>query len=261
MTSFRGYDVTKATHGNCRLYKELFEDGDLFLPVSLSLKDRIVAQGCSGEKIVVLPSGIDCEKLQYSEKNISQGKPINVISIARLVEKKGIAYAIEAMARVVECGKNVHYSIVGEGPLLGDLERLIDRLGLRKRVQLLGQRNHPEVIDLLQGAHILIAPSITAKDGDQEGIPNVLKEGMALGLPVISTLHSGIPELIEEGVSGFLVEEGNVDALADRLLYLYNHPERWNHMGKAGRACVEKYFDSNTLNDQLVDLYSTLIYG
>lgn len=258
VTSFRGYDATKAIHNNSRLYAELFRVGDLFLPVSLSLKERIVAQGCPEDKIVVLPSGIDCERLQYSEKNMSQDKPINVISIARLVEKKGIVYAIEAIARVVECGKNVRYFIVGEGPLRGDLERTIDRLGLSNHVQLLGQRSHSEVIGLLQDAHILIAPSITAKDGDQEGIPNVLKEGMALGLPVVSTLHSGIPELIEAGVSGFLVEEGNVDALADRILYLYNHPETWNRMGKAGRVCVENYFNNNTLNDLLVDLYSTL---
>lgn len=257
VTSFRGYDATKELGSNPDCYEELFRAGDLFLPVSLSLKNRIVEKGCPGERIVVLPSGIDCGKLQYSEKNIPQSKPINVITIARLVEKKGIAFAIQAVARVVEYRENVSYFIVGEGPLRSVLEQLIDRLGLRKHVQLLGQRNYQEVIGLLQDAHILIAPSITAQDGDQEGIPNVIKEGMAIGLPVVSTLHGGIPELVEDGVSGFLVEEGNVDDLADRLLYLINHPETWSDMGKAGRACVEKKFDMNKLNDQLVALYST----
>jgi colanic acid/amylovoran biosynthesis glycosyltransferase len=107
----------------------------------------------------------------------------------------------------------------------------------------------------------MVAPSITAENGDQEGIPNVLKEAMALGLPVISTLHGGIPELVEDGVSGFLVKERDVDSLAERLAYLVDHPETWSKMGSEGRACIEKDYDMNKLNDHLVDLYEKTLHG
>lgn len=84
---------------------------------------------------------------------------------------------------------------------------------------------------------------------------------MALGLPVISTLHGGIPELVEDGVSGFLVKERDVDSLVDRLSYLVDHPETWSKMGSEGRACIEKNYDMNKLNDQLVGLYEETLNG
>ncbi len=255
VTSFRGYDATQAVHCTPHIYDELFGAGDLFLPVSDSLKDRIVEQGCAADKIVVLPSGIRCDKFAYSQKELVPNDSIQLITIARLVEKKGIVYAIEAVARVIESGRLVNYVIIGEGVLGETLEQLIEMRGLKGYVQLVGRKNADEVMKYLQSAHILIAPSITANDGDQEGIPNVIKEAMAMGLPILSTLHSGIPELVKDGVSGFLVKERDVDALAERLTYLIDHPESWSKMGRAGRFYVENYFDINKLNDQLIRLY------
>ncbi len=255
VTSFRGYDATKVLHRDPHLYDELFESGDLFLPVSRSLKDRVVAHGCPEEKIEVLPSGIDCEAFQPFPKKSKKDNPVTVITIARLVEKKGIAYAVEAAARVLKSGRLLQYVIVGEGVLREELEQLIEKSGLQGHIQLVGRKNHEEVIRLLHKAHILIAPSITSQDGDQEGIPNVLKEAMVLGLPVISTLHGGIPELVEDGVSGFLVTERDVDAMTDRLAYLIDHPEVRDAMGHAGRAHVQKDYDSKSLNERLVKFY------
>ena len=229
--------------------------------MSQSLKKRIIQEGCHEKKIVVVPSSIDCEKFRYSRRRISEGEPTKVVTIGRLVEKKGIRYALEAIARLVTSGRNVNYSVVGDGGLRGDLECLIEDLGIEKHVQLLGWRNQDEVIRLLQNMHILVAPSITATNGDQEGIPNVVKEAMALGLPVISTFHSGIPELVEDGVSGFLVKERDVDSLTNKLAYMVDHPEIWSNMGKAGSECIRKYYDMNELNDQLVDLYDDLLNG
>ena len=261
-TSFRGADASKYLQGRTGVYDELFEEGDIFCPVSQSLKVRIMREGCKEEKIVIVPSGIDCEKFAYSERKVSsEEEPTKIVTIGRLVEKKGIRYALEAMARLVEAGKDVNYIVVGDGPLHGDLECLIKVLGIENHAKLLGWRDQDEVIHLLQNVHILIAPSITAENGDQEGIPNVVKEAMALGLPVVCTLHGGIPELVEDGVSGFLVKERDVDSLADRLLYLVEHPELWPKMGCEGRSCIEKEYDMNKLNDQLVDLYQKSLHG
>lgn len=261
VTSFRGFDATMAVHNQPECYKELFAGGELFLPVSHSLKQRIIQQGCPAEKIVVLPSGIDCQKIAYSKRTLKPGQVTQVVSVGRLVEKKGFAYAIEAVVRLIESGRRISYDIVGEGKLRNDLERLIAQKGIRSHVRLLGRKTHDEVLRLLGKAHILIAPSVTAANGDQEGIPNILKEAMAMGMPVIGTRHSGIPELVKDGVSGFLVEERDVEGLAERLGFLIDHPERWGEMGKAGRLCVATHFDSKTVNARLVDLYRQIVNG
>ena len=113
---------------------------------------------------------------------------------------------------------------------------------------------------ILSNSDILLAPSITAHDKDQEGIPVVLMETMAMGLPIISTLHSGIPELVQDGISGYLVPERDVDALAEKLNYLIEHPELWSEMGKAGRAFVEENFNIDKLNDRLVEIFQSLLH-
>jgi colanic acid/amylovoran biosynthesis glycosyltransferase len=100
-----------------------------------------------------------------------------------------------------------------------------------------------------------LAPSVTAADGNQDAPVNTLKEAMAMGLPVISTYHGGIPELVEDGVSGFLVPERDAKAIAQKLDYLISHPEIWVQMGRSGRRQVEDKYDMEKLNDELVKIY------
>ena len=259
VTSFRGYDASSTLKNNPGFYDDLFRMGELFCPVSQYLRERIIKEGCNEKKIVVFRSGIDCEKFKYFPRTIADTEVIKVLTIARLVEKKGVRYAIEAIARLVGTGRRVNYVVVGDGELHADLERLIKHLEVTTHVQLLGWQTHDEVIKLLQNTHILVAPSVTAGNGDQEGIPNAIKEAMAMGLPVISTRHGGIAELLEEGVSGFLVPERDVDALADRLAYLIEHPKIRAEMGWAGRKHVEQHYDIEKLNDRLVELYEQVV--
>ena len=259
VTSFRGYDATRYLKEHPDNYKRLFVEGDLFCPVSESLKKLIMTAGCSGEKTVVLASGVDCARLTYTPRRRGSDEPTRLLTVARLVEKKGVAYAVQAVARLVRQGRSVSYVIAGDGALRPDLERLIQDLKLTPHVRILGWVDQEEVARLLEEAHVLVAPSVTAGDGDQEGIPNVLKEAMAAGLPVVSTWHSGIPELVEDGVSGFLVAERDVDALADRLAYLIDHAELWPAMGWAGRTKVEREFDVERLHDRQVELYRQLL--
>jgi colanic acid/amylovoran biosynthesis glycosyltransferase len=108
-------------------------------------------------------------------------------------------------------------------------------------------------------ADILLAPSVTAADGDEEGIPNVLKEAMASGMPVVGSRHAGIPELIEDKVSGFLVPERDEVALADALQRLAQAPQGWAAMGRAGRTKIEQDYDINRLNERLTGLFEQLI--
>jgi colanic acid/amylovoran biosynthesis glycosyltransferase len=134
-------------------------------------------------------------------------------------------------------------------------------LGLGDRVRILGWATPDQVRDGLERAHVLVAASVTARDGDEEGIPNVLKEAMACGLPVIATRHGGIPELVEHGVTGFLVAERDAAGLAERLGHLAAHPESWAALGAAGRARIEREYDIERLNDRLVAMFADLNHG
>jgi colanic acid/amylovoran biosynthesis glycosyltransferase len=259
VTSFRGYDATADLGLRAASYRRLFFEADLFCPVSESLKRLLIAAGCDPEKITVLPSGVDCRRFTYTTRQRHSGEATRLLTVARLIEKKGLGYAIQAVARLARDGKSVSYVIAGDGPLRSSLEELVESTGLKSRVQFLGWVEQEQIRRLLEDAHILVAPSVTAQDGDQEGIPNVLKEAMATGLPVVSTHHSGIPELVQNGVSGFLVAERDVEALAERLAFLIDHPETWPELGRAGRRKVEAGFDVERLNDRLVALYAKLL--
>jgi colanic acid/amylovoran biosynthesis glycosyltransferase len=257
VVSFRGSDLTTERKDNA--YAALFRTADRFLPVSDTFRNRLVTMGCPPEKVEVHRSGIDLRKFRCVGRTRVGAEPMRLLSIARLVEKKGIGYALEAVARVAASGRAVRYDVIGDGPLRPALERKSGELGVRHLVRFLGTRDHVQVVTALDDAHALLQPSVTAGSGDQEGIPNVLKEAMASGLPVVSTRHSGIPELVEHDVSGFLVPERDVDALVDRIAYLADHPGRWPEMGRAGRKKVEREYDRDRLNRRLMELYGELV--
>ena len=258
LTAFHGYDMSKYIEKNGHeVYKNLFEKGDLFLPISECWKGKLIELGCSKEKIIVHRMGIDTKKFQFSPRQPKPEKKIQLLTIGRLVEKKGIQYGVKAVAKVMQKFSHIEYKIIGDGPLRKSLEALIEELNVGDHVQLLGWKNQEDLVQLLMEADIVLAPSVTSQDGDQEGIPVVLMEALAQGLPVISTYHSGIPELVQHQKSGLLVQERDVPALVESLEYLLAHQEVWGEMGKAGREYVEEYYEIGKLNDQLVDLYET----
>jgi colanic acid/amylovoran biosynthesis glycosyltransferase len=255
VTSFRGYDITKRADNSALIYQDLFRRGALFLPVSESLRDKLLAAGCPADKIKVLHSGIDCSLFSLTHRQISPEGVIRLLTIGRFVEKKGIEYALAAVAAARDAGFVLHYTLVGDGPLRAQLEQQIRDYGLVDSVSLPGWQNHEEVVRLMGVSHLLIAPSITAEDGDQEGIPNVVKEAMATGLPALSTWHGGIPELVDDGVTGYLVAERDVAALTEALKNFCSHPDKWAAMGARAREKIEAEFDIRRLNDELEGLY------
>jgi len=178
--------------------------------------------------------------------------------VGRLVEKKGIGYVLDAVRRLIDSGIAVEYELAGEGPLRERLEAEGHRLGIGQRVRFLGWQSQQQVREALDRADLLVAASVTADNADEEGIPNVLKEAMAIGVPVLSTRHGGIPELVEDGVSGILVPERDAEALARELAGLAARPERRAELAGAGRVRVERDYDIERLNDRLVTLFAGL---
>jgi colanic acid/amylovoran biosynthesis glycosyltransferase len=208
--------------------------------------------------VVVHRTGIDLTRWPWQSRPTRSGGPLRLLTIGRLVEKKGIGYVLEAMRRLGDAGVPAEYELAGEGPLRAPLEAECRRLGIGERVRFLGWQSQEQIREALERADLLVAASVTAGNADEEGIPNVLKEAMAVGVPVVSTRHGGIPELVEDGVSGMLVPERDPEALAAQLAELAAHPERRAELAAAGRVRVEQDYDIERLNDRLVTLFAGL---
>ena len=180
------------------------------------------------------------------------------MSVARLREKKGLTYAIEAVARLRESGVRVCYEIAGDGPLRASLERQVADAGLGDAVVLRGALPQAEVRALMDRSHLLLAPSVVASDGDEEGLPSVIKEALAVGLPVVATRHSGIPEVVIPWETGMLAPERDAEALERAIRDLLAVRDQWGAYAARGRALVERDYDIEGLNDRLVVLLSQM---
>jgi len=261
ITSFHGFDVNTITRKD--FYVKLFRHGDLFTANTKFTKEKVLGLGGDSNRIYILPVGLSIDKFLYKEKTIRAGETIRILTVARLVEKKGLEYSIRAAAKI-SCKYShykIKYKIAGDGPLKNKLKSLILELGMEDKIKLLGWCHQNEVRKLFEESHIFVLASVTAKNGDQEGQGLVLQEAQAAGLPVVSTLHNGIPDGVINSKSGFLVPERDIDALAEKLEYLIKHPEVWPKMGQAGRKFVEKNYNINTLNNKLVEIYQKLLNG
>jgi colanic acid/amylovoran biosynthesis glycosyltransferase len=260
VVAFRGADTTKyVARRGTGVYTRTFREARLLLPVCEFLGRRLVQLGAPAGRVVVHRTGIDLRRWPYRERQPEVPGSLRLVSVGRLVEKKGVAEVLRAIRLLADRGVRTEYRVFGDGPLRERLTALATELGVAERVRFEGRQGQEVVREGLDRADVLVAASVTAADGDEEGIPNVLKEGMASGMPVVGTRHAGIPELIDDGVSGWLVPERDEAALADALARLAAEPERWPAMGRAGRAKVEREYDINRLNDRLTALLERLI--
>ncbi|QGQ94922.1 colanic acid biosynthesis glycosyltransferase WcaL [Paenibacillus psychroresistens] len=242
---FRGKDATAfpKKKENLKLLKKLFQTGDLFFPVCEHLKQEIIKLGCPKHKIRVLYGGVDLERFECRPRKIDIEKKIRFLAIGRFVEKKGFQDLIRAFAEVKERHLNVKLILVGNGPCELEYRKLIKSLFLTGSVQIIPWVDYQKIQTKYYRSHIFCAPSRTDLEGNQEGIPNTLKEAMATGMPIVSTTHAGIPELVKNKVSGLLVPEGSVIELAQAMIWLVEHPEYWEKFGKNARKKVETHFN------------------
>ena len=255
----RGYDITVFLKNNPHTYDEYFDTCDLFMPVCKAFKKILEAIGCKSSKIVVQHSAIDCSRFKFKKREIPQQGTINIVSAGRFIEKKGFVYAIQAIAELVKKYPQIRYTLIGNGILKTEYEKLIQDLHISEKVTMYSWHTHEEYIALLNEAHLFILPSVTAQSGDQEGIPNVLKEAMAMGLIVVGTDHSGNSELIEDGVSGLLVPERNSNAIVNAIEYLLSHRQDLPAMQLAAAHKVRAEFDKEKENDTLEAILSKLV--
>jgi colanic acid/amylovoran biosynthesis glycosyltransferase len=259
VTVFHGVDVSAYVRGRPDYYRSLFAAGDLFLPISRLWQRKLVELGCDPARLAVHHMGVDVHRYPFQIRRYDPRRSLRLLTVGRMIEKKGIEYGLRAVAEVTRRGVSVRYVLVGDGPLRPGLEIFARRLGIASCVRFLGWQDQMAVSALMETSDVLLAPSVTTADGDQEGIPVTLMEAMAAGMLVIATDHSGIPELVEHDRSGLLVPERDVSALAEALLRLLRTSELWPRMSHAARARILDEFEVTKLNEDLVRRYRTLL--
>lgn len=261
-TIFHGYDMSQYVkkHGSA-VYSHLFRRADRCLAVNRLWLRRLEEMGCPKDKTMLLRMGIDMDRFDYASPSMDVDREIRILSVGRLVEKKGVEFGLRAAA---EFGRlrphmNWRYEIVGEGPLHRPLKNLAAELGIREQVLFSGAASAAEVRAKMTQADIFMLPSVTGRDGDMEGIPVALMEAMASGLPVLSSFHSGIPELIDHEVSGLLSPERDYASLAKSLCRLVDDPNLAFSLAASARTKIEaEYNQVRIANDLAAEINRAL---
>ena len=239
-------------------YAEVFQHGDLLMAASGYVAEQLIELGAPAAKLRTHRVGIDPRR--YRSRREGRGPAgLSILSVARLVGMKGIEFGLRAVGELAREIPGIRYRIAGDGPLRGELEDLVKSLEPAAQVEFLGWCDQQEVARLLESGDVLLSPSVTDSEGAREGIPTVLMEAMAAGLPVVATRYSGIPELIRDGTDGFLIEERDVASMEAVLRRLAHDPEGRVRMGQRGRERVAELHDIEVLNDRLVEHYRGLI--
>ena len=207
--------------------------------------------GINPSKIKIIHCGIDLDKFKPKKTKRSG---FFILSVARLVEKKGLGYLIKSCYSLKK--KNIDFKciIVGNGPLKNELFDEIKKYGLENNIELKGNIPQSQLDNIFRKADVFVLPCILAENGDRDGIPVSLMEAMSMEIPVVSTDVSGIPELIDDEVNGLLVDEKNVDELTDAIVALYNNPALKEKMGKNARIKIGKDFNLEKEVEKLYDL-------
>ena len=260
IVSFHGADVlvglVNASHRRATL--EVCERARLVLARSNSLIDGLIRLGCPPEKIRLNRTGIPLAEFPFVARTDPAGR-FRLIQACRLIEKKGLPTTLRAFARFVRAFPESRLTLAGEGSLEPVLRGLAAELGVADRIEFPGFLSQDELRRRLYASHGFLHPSEMGRDGNQEGVPNSLLEAMATGLPVFATNHGGIPEAVEHGVSGWLVPEGDHEALGQAMVEGASDPSRLAAMGHAAARSVAANFDADAQARNLENCYQEAI--
>lgn len=245
---------------------------DIYLPSRAELRDKI--HRCSGlvtctgynvgflrdlvgsedaGKVNLNYHGIDLSKISPTTRVRQAGEPFQVVAVGRLVEQKGFRHLVEAVGLARRSGRRIEVTLIGDGPLEADLRQLAETEGVTDQIRFAGRVGHAETIDTMRRSDALMAPSVIARNGDRDGIPNVVLEAMACALPVIGSSVSGIPEVVHTGDTGVLVPPGDAQALADALATLDDDPALSRRCGDQARRFIEDHFMAEKNVGELAD--------
>jgi colanic acid/amylovoran biosynthesis glycosyltransferase len=269
VTFYGGPDLTVRPREDSRWrdrYGDLFEHVERVLCEGPHMAEMIRQMGCPPHKVRVHHLGAKVGEFQCVPRRYERGQPLRVLIAGSFREKKGIPYALEACAKV-KSRVPVQITLIGDaGPFDEKQEekrrilQVIKDRELSGNVRMLGFQPHDVLIREAMEHHVFLSPSVTGTDGDTEGgAPVSIVEMLATGMPVVSTRHCDIPNVIPGDSIGLLADERDADGLADRLIWLIDHPECWEAMGLAARRRIEEQFNCTIQGQRLADLYGELV--
>lgn len=257
VVNFYGADVSQREflRRAARGYGDLFAQARFLLVEGPAMRERLLRLGAPDARIREQRLAIDLSDYAFRERSWDGNRPVRLLFVGRLVAKKGLEEALRALG-----DPRVRFpwslTVVGDGPLGPRLKGLASSLGISGRVDFAGLRPLPEVRAALDAHDLLLQPSRIAPDGDGEGgAPTILLEAQACGMPVVATDHDDIPNVVEDGGTGWLAPQGDVDALVETLSRAATGADRWAVMGRAGRARIGERHDAVRLVEQLERLY------
>ena len=266
IVSFLGFDVSVMARGALwrRLYKrDLIDSGATVTGVSNHICAKLGELGFPRDTVHLLHNGVRVDRFHYSNPAERwDGRTVKCLHVGRLVEKKNPVLLVQAFRHALDLARpdlDLRLDVIGEGPLEEALKSEISRLGLGDKVTLLGSLPHHLVAKAMQETHVYTQHSVTAPNGDQEGQPTSLIEASSCGLPVVTTRHNGIPDVVLDGETGYLVEERDVRGMGERIAWLAAHPERWKEMGARGRRHVETHMSLGLQVQKATALYRKLV--
>jgi len=257
VVSFHGMDVQTRAHDpsyETRL-RELLKATTFVLARSHSLQQRLLDLGCPPEKLRLNRTGIPLDQFPEVQRQAPADGAWRLVQACRLIEKKGLDDALHAFAQLKKTFPSASFTIAGEGPLLDKLKALAQDLGLADSVHFAGFLKGPDLCALYHQSHLFVHPSRITSDQNQEGIPNSMLEAMATGLPVVATLHGGIPEAVRANVTGLLVPERDVDGLHRSMHRLTTDHFFWTTMSQAAAEDMRQNFESKAQIANLEAVY------
>jgi glycosyltransferase involved in cell wall biosynthesis len=226
----------------------IMQHADRMLCVSREMCEFVREMSGRPEAIRLWSQGVDLDRF----RPVSHENDVpTLIMVGRFTEKKGHVYALRAFANVIEAGYAGHLVLVGDGKLEARCRALVRDRGIAEHVTFTGVLSQADVAERLAHADVALVPSVVARNHDREGSPTVAKEASACGVPVVGTYHAGLPDIVDDGTTGFLVPERHVEALTDRIRRLLDAPALRTRMGRAARAKMEREFG---LHDRVAEL-------
>jgi len=232
---FHGYDASRkdVLQKEAARYQELFLYSAAIVVVSRAMKRKLIELGCPAGKIFYFPCGVDCDLFTGGNP---AGSPPHFIAVGRFVEKKGPHLTLLAFAKAVSKCPDATLTIVGEGPLLGVCKDLARAMGIEDSIRFLGVQPHEVVLREMRKARAFVQHSVISSDGDSEGTPVAILEASAVGLPVVSTKHAGIPDVVIHEKTGLLSDERDISTMAEHMITVATNPLVAGKLG--GRGAV-----------------------
>ena len=237
------------------VYGYMYSRCDLITANTNFTADKIVANGADRGLIAIIPESLATDRYPR-RRPPERTEGFVVLTVGRLVEKKGHRHMLDALARLKGSIPGLQYRMVGDGHLRGELEAQARELGLQDLCLFLGAKTAAEILPEYERCDLFVLPSVTAPSGDMEGQALVLQEAQAVGVPVVSTLHNGIPDGVLEGETGLLVPEADPDALAEAIRALAEDRERLAAMGQKGPEFVRGKYDVAVVTEKLDTSYA-----